>query len=79
MKKKMLTPSTRDAHPYARSKTPWILSEYTICGKLIHYLSAGGMRTFGRTVYQEIARRRQRRFLFIASVLGIVWLSLLIF
>lgn len=54
---------------------PWILGDETSAyGKLVRYLSGGGMRTFGRTLGQERARRRQNRFLAFAAVLGIVWL-----
>lgn len=71
-----LTTSVRgDAHAYTRSKSPWILSEHkSIYGKLIHYLSGGGMTTFGRTVRQEEVRRRQVRFLFVSGVLAAAWL-----
>jgi len=63
------------AHPYTRSESPWIIGEYhSVYGKLIHYISGGGMRTFGRTVKQEEVRRRQRRFLIAAGCLVAVWL-----
>lgn len=48
-------------------------------GKLIHYLSGGGMRVFGRTTGQEEAKIRQTRFLVVAGVLATVWLVLLVF
>ena len=33
------------AHSYTRSKTPWRLDEHkSVYGKLIHYLSGGGMQ-----------------------------------
>lgn len=68
------------AHPYTRSDTPWILDEHcSPYGKLIHYLSGGGMRTFGRTIRQEETRRRQRRFLTAAGVLFVLWACFLIF
>ncbi len=64
-----------DAHGYTRSKTPWILDEYqSSYGKLIHYLSGGGMKTFGRTVGQEEARLKHVRFLTKAALLGAAWL-----
>lgn len=66
-----------DAHEYTRSKTPWILGEYK--SKLIHYLSGGGLSTFGRTVGQEEARDRHFKFLMKAALFGIVWLLLYIF
>lgn len=67
-------------HAYTRSRTPWILSDSrAACGRLIHYISGGGMRTFGRTVRQEEARFRQRRFLSVAAVLGGLWLAFYVF
>ena len=69
------TSTVSAAHPYTRSKSPWIIGEYqSVYGKLIHYLSGGGMRTFGRTVQQEEVRLRRRRFLFGAAVIAAVWL-----
>ena len=68
------------AHAYTRSKTPWIMEEHkSEHGRLIHYLSGGGMRVFGRTIGQEEARIRQTRFLTVAGVLAAVWLALLVF
>ena len=64
-----------DAHGYTRESEPWIMDEHkSVYGKLIHYLAGGGMRTFGRTVSQEIVRRRQCRFLVFASVMGGLWI-----
>lgn len=69
------TSTVRDAHPYTRSESPWIIGEYkSVYGKLIHYLSGGGMSTFGRTVRQEEVRLRQRRFLCGAAAIAAVWL-----
>lgn len=69
-----------DAHGYTRSKTPWILREHrSVYGKLIHYLSGGGMRTFGRTVRQEEARIRQSVFLLVAAAAGALWLFFYLF
>lgn len=63
------------AHGYTRSKTPWILNEHkSAYGKLIHYISGGGMRTFGRTVSQEEAHRKHVRFFVTSAVLFAVWL-----
>ena len=68
------------AHAYTRSKSPWIMDAHTPQhGKLIHYLSGGGMRTFGRTTGQEEARIRQTRFLAVAGVLAALWFLLLVF
>lgn len=64
-----------DAHAYTRSKTPWLLAEHkSPYGKLIHYLSGGGMQTFGRTVHQEEAHRKHVRFLATSAVLAVLWL-----
>ena len=69
-----------DAHEYTRERSPWIMDEHkSVYGKLIHYLAGGGMRTFGRTVSQEIVRRRQTRFLVWFAVLAALWLTLLVF
>jgi len=62
------------AHAYTRSDSPWILGEYrSIYGKLIHYLSGGGMMTFGRTVAQERVRCRHRRFIVLSGTLAVMW------
>lgn len=64
----------QDAHSYTRSATPWIIEEHrSVYGKLMHYLSGGGLRTFGRTVRQEEVRAKQRRFALTAAFLGMVW------
>ena len=45
------------AHAYTRSDSPWIMDRHkSAYGTLIHYLSGGGMSTFGRTVKQEAAQ-----------------------
>ncbi len=77
-----------DAHAYTRSKEPWRLEVYreakgeTSTGKkfgwrLFHYISGGGMRTFGRTVLQEERDARRTRFLVAAGVLGALWAAIL--
>ena len=64
----------RDAHGYTRVNSPWILEEHhSVYGKLTHYLSGGGMATFGRTVEQEVVKRRQRGFLVVAAILSVIW------
>lgn len=69
-----------DAHGYTRSTTPWIIGEHpSAYGKLIHYLSGGGMKTFGRTVGQEEARRKHLRFYFVCWILALVWLTFYLF
>lgn len=76
-----------DAHPYTRSKSPWRLEKYTgahgetstgarFGWRLFHYISGGGMRTFGRTVGQDEVRSRQIRFLIAAGGFGVLWLVL---
>ena len=63
------------AHSYTRSKTPWRLDEHkSVYGKLIHYLSGGGMQTFGRTDRQEEAHRKHVRFFVGSAVLAALWL-----
>jgi len=77
-------------HSYTRSDEPWNLEAYTEASgrtstghtygwKLFHYISGGGMRTFGRTLRQDVRSRRQNRFLTVSAVLGLVWLVLLAF
>ena len=64
----------KDAHGYTRSETPWILGEHlSPYGKLFHYLSGGGMQTFGRTVHQEEVRRRHNRCFILAGALVLGW------
>ena len=74
MTRRLTTSTVREAHPYTRSKSPWILGEHSsMYGKLIHYLSGGGISTFGRTVKQEEVRLRRRRFFIAAGVIAAVW------
>ena len=74
------TEIVEDAHAYTRSDVPWSISTAKSArGKLIDYISGGGMRTFGRTVRQEEVRRKQLRFLAVAAVLAAVWFLLLVF
>ena len=74
-----------DAHPYTRERVSWRLDageeayeevspESRPSWKLFHYISGGGL-SFGRTVGQELASRRQTRFLKIAGVLAALWLA----
>lgn len=75
MKRPIPTSFVGDAHAYTRVKCPWIIGG---CGtasgnRLVTYISGGGMRTFGRTVRQESARRRQNRFFAVAALLGVAW------
>ena len=67
-------------HEYTRSDSPWIIERpESAYWRLLHYISGGGMSTFGRTVRQEEARIRQRRFLVVFAVLAVLWLALLVF
>jgi len=70
-----------DAHAYTRSKSPWILSgsESERGDKLIHYISGGGMRAFGRTIRQEEIRRRHLGVWAGVAVSAALWLVLWIF
>ena len=74
------TEIVEDAHAYTRSDVPWSISTAKSArGKLIDYISGGGMRTFGRTIRQEEVRRSQLRFLAVAAVFAAVWFLLLVF
>jgi hypothetical protein len=74
------TEEVSPAHAYTRSDSPWIMERHkSAYGKLMHYLSGGGMRTFGRTVRQEEVRRCQRRFCIVFAALAAIWLALLVF
>ena len=69
-----------DAHAYTRSDVPWAMStSKTPHGRLVNYISGGGMRIFGRTVRQEEVRRRQLRFLRASAVLVFLWVLLIVF
>ena len=77
---KVLTEIVEDAHAYTRSDVPWSIStSRTPRGRMVNYISGGGMRIFGRTVRQEEVKRRQLRFLAVASALAVLWLLLLVF
>lgn len=70
----------REKHSYTKSKSPWIISRSSsIYGRLIHYISGGGMRIFGRTVQQEEVRRHQVRFYIYAAALTLLWLFFYIY
>lgn len=66
------TSIVRDAHEYTHSKTPWRLERYH--KTLFHYLSGGGLRSFGRTVKQEETEDRRSRFLVRSGLVLAVWL-----
>ena len=84
------TQLVRDSHAYTRSEEPWLLDRYTAARgrtssgkvfgwKLFHYISGGGMRTFGRTIRQEELSSRQNRFLIFAAAVFVAWSLLLLF
>ena len=76
---KVPTEFVEDAHAYTRSDVPWAMSTArTERGRLLNYISGGGMRTFGRTVRQEEVRRRQRGFLVVSAVIFAIWFLLLV-
>ena len=80
MKTRLHTSIREDAHSYTRSTCPWIMENHTsVYGRLIDYLSGGGMRAFGRTIRQEETRRRQRRFLAFATFFAALWVLFLFF
>lgn len=69
-----------DAHGYTRSDSPWIIGEHkSVYGKLIHYLSGGGMTAFGRTVEQEEVRRKHLKFLVSCGVIAVLWVLFYVF
>lgn len=76
MKSSVHTATIRPAHAYTRDDTPWIIEDVPktgVCARLVHFISGGGMRVFGRTVRQESARLRHRRFFIWSAVFGVVW------
>lgn len=69
----------KPAHGYTREDSPWIIDSSDVfrC-RLVRFLAGGGMQTFGRTISQEIARAKHRRFMFAAAVIAACWLVLYI-
>ena len=64
------------AHGYTREKSPWIIeAPGTFRCRLVRFLAGGGMHTFGRTISQEIARAKHRRFLLVAAAVAACWLA----
>ncbi len=83
------TSLVEDAHAYTRSRVPWRLdvneaaqgrtTKGKVFGwKLFHYISGGGMKTFGRSVRQEERNVRRNRFLAVSAAIGVAWLWLLL-
>lgn len=80
MSSRIPTSMVPDAHAYTRSKSPWIIANsQSTCGRLIHYISGGGIRAFGRTVQQEEASHRQSVALSIIGIISVVWAVFLVF
>ena len=74
------TSMVRAAHEYTRSSAPWIIPDSRTPGdRLMHYLSGGGMRAFGRTIRQEEVSLRHRRFWEVSAVLAALWLVFWVF
>lgn len=78
------TSVVRPAHAYTRSRLPWLMDVDTDADgetatgkkfgwKLFHYISGGGIRSFGRTVEQEEMDAKRTRFLASCSVAAVVW------
>lgn len=89
MRNGVRTTLVEDAHAYTRSSMPWRLEVNTAARgqttkgkvfgwKLFHYISGGGMKTFGRSVRQEESDARRNRFLAAAAVIGVLWLWFLL-
>jgi len=66
----------KDAHGYTRADTPWIVEEHdSVRGRFARYFSWLGLGAFGRTVSQEIVRRRRISFLRAAACIAVLWLA----
>ncbi len=89
MTRRLCTSIVRDAHAYTRSRLPWRLDtceeekNEKIVGrkfgrKLFHYISGGGMKSFGRTIQQEEADVRRTRFLIASAIIGAIWFWFLV-
>ena len=74
------TSMVEPAHGYTREKSPWIIdAPGTFGSRLVRYLAGGGLHTFGRTISQEMAHAKHRRFLLVAAAIAACWLALYIF
>ena len=69
----------KPAHGYTREDSPWIIEgpDAFRC-RLVRFLAGGGMHTFGRTISQEMARAKHRRFMFVVAAIAVCWLVLYI-
>ena len=73
----LTTSMVREVHRYTQDDSPWIIVNRGIGekGRLVHYIAGGGMKSFGRTLAQDIARRKHRAFKIVAAVLALGWLA----
>ena len=83
---KISTSLVEEAHSYTRSKSPWIIeplrggSDAAGRGasgrreRLLHYLSGGGLKAFGRTLREDEADMKRTRFLVAFGAMFAVWL-----
>lgn len=83
---KLSTSLVERAHSYTRSKSPWIIEPLrggSDAGgrgapgrreRLLHYLSGGGIKAFGRTLREDEADMKRTRFLVAFGVAAAVWL-----
>lgn len=79
MKSKPTLRTVTAAHGYTRADSPWIIGDGDDQrSRFVRYIAGGGMRVFGRTVWQERARAKHRRFYVVAAVLGAIWLWMLV-
>jgi len=78
------TVTVQSVHAYTRSEIPWemdtngnvpsgAVKSRKFGWRLFHYISSGGMRTFGRTVKQMERERRQHRFVVLLVLLWLAW------
>jgi len=90
MMSRIHTSTVESAHAYTRADVPWEVGENRLAHgettkgrkfgwRLFHYISSGGMRMFGRTVRQQEASRRQRRFVIFQIVFWTVWILFYVF
>ncbi len=78
---RLTTSIVQAAHAYTRSHVPWKLDtsdQKKPSFKLFHYISGGGMKSFGRTIQQEEVSVRQTKFLIVSAVCGVLWVVFLV-
>ncbi len=90
MKLRLPIRTVRSVHAYTRSHLPWRLDTceeedvakkggHKFGRKLYHYISGGGMESFGRSVRQEEANVRRNHFLIASGIVGVIWFCFLVF